>query len=162
MYEEPSSVVEGSGNSSSRSSGGTPPQRSCLRISTNKRSLPWNGLLSRVASRCSWSHRHLRMSHSSSFFLLPLDEHLLPLFLCLHLALNPYGGTSAKLMGTITLLISAMLSCESLSSWSLFSLSYSSLSHLIFPFQSSISPFSVFCPCIDKSSHCQCSRSRII
>ncbi len=91
-----------------------------------------------------------------------LDEHLLPLLLCLHLALSPYGGTSAKLMGTITLLISAMLSCESLSSWSLFSLSYSSLSHLIFPFQSSISPFSVFCPCIDKSSHCQCSRSRII
>ncbi len=41
------------------------------------------------------------------------------------------------------LLVSAMLSCESLSSWSLFSLSYSSLSHLIFPVQSSVSPFSV-------------------
>jgi hypothetical protein len=61
MYEDSSSVVEGSGNSS----------RSCLPISTSKRSLRRNGLTSRVALHCSWSHRHLRMSHSS-FFLLPL------------------------------------------------------------------------------------------
>jgi len=78
-------------------------------------------------------------------------------------SIEVYGGTSTKFMGTNTLLVSAMFSCEYLSSWSLFLLNYSSFSHLIFPFQSFVHPFSVdFCPCIDKSSHCQCSLSRII